>query len=412
MSHIPDPSLVPQVPAPNPERNLVLAINGGSSSIKFAAFQADQEIRRSLVGKIERIAMPGTVISFDDSSRHEKDRFEAGSLDFAAAGNYINEWLAQHVDFNAVRAIGHRVVHGGARYSEPQIVTDAVLDELRRISPYDPEHMPAEIALIDLFRRLRPGVPQVACFDTAFHSAMPRVAQILPIPRKYEALGVRRYGFHGLSYAYLMEELARAAGPAAAQGRVILAHFGNGASLAAVKNGKSIDTSMAFTPTAGMVMGTRTGNLDPGLAWFLARTQNLSPEQFHAMVNHESGLLGVSETSSDMRDLEAREKTDIRAAEAVELFCYEARKWIGAYAAALGGLDTLVFAGGIGEHGHAIRERICSELKFLGIEIDAARNAAHAPVISSDASRVAVRVIPTDEELMIARAVWKIVPGF
>ena len=412
MSHIPDPSLVPQVPAPNSERNLVLAINAGSSSIKFAAFQSAGEIRRSLVGKIERIGLPGTVVSFDDSSLCEKDHFEVGSLDFAAAGNYINEWLAQHVDFNSVRAIGHRVVHGGAHYSEPQIVTDAVLDELRRISPYDPEHMPAEIALIDLFRRLRPGVPQVACFDTAFHSAMPRVAQILPIPRKYEALGVRRYGFHGLSYAYLMEELARAAGTAAVQGRVILAHFGNGASLAAVKNGKSIDTSMAFTPTAGMVMGTRTGNLDPGLAWFLARTENMSPEQFHAMVNHESGLLGVSETSSDMRDLEAREKTDIRAAEAVELFCYEARKWIGAYAAALGGLDTLVFAGGIGEHGHAIRERICSELKFLGIELDAARNVAHAPVISSDASRVAVRVIPTDEELMIARAVWKIVPGF
>jgi acetate kinase len=192
---------------------------------------------------------------------------------------------------------------------------------------------------------------------------------------------------------------------------VILAHFGNGASLAAVKNGMSIDTSMAFTPTAGMVMGTRTGNLDPGLIWFLARTQNMSPEQFHAMVNHESGLLGVSETSSDMRDLQAHEKTDIRAAEAVELFCYEARKWIGAYAAALGGLDTLVFAGGIGEHGHAIRERICCELKFLGIELDAARNAAHSSVISSDASRVAVRVIPTDEELMIARAVLKIVPG-
>lgn len=409
--HSPDDLTIPRPPVPEPERNCVLAINGGSSSIKFAAFKLDGEIKRSLVGKIERIGMPGTVVSFDDSARHEKDCFEPGSLDFAAAGNFLNEWLAQNIDFNSVRAIGHRVVHGGAHYSEPQLVTNAVLDELRRISPYDPEHMPAEIALIELFRKLRPDMPQVACFDTAFHSDMPRVAQILPIPRKYEALGVRRYGFHGLSYAYLMEELARTAGPAAAEGRVILAHFGNGASLAAVKNGKSIDTSMAFTPTAGMVMGTRTGNLDPGLVWFLARTQNMSPEQFHAMVNHESGLLGVSETSSDMRDLEAREKTDIRAAEAVELFCYEARKWIGAYAAALGGLDTLVFAGGIGEHGNAIRERICSELKFLGIELDVARNASHAPMISSDASRVTVRVIPTDEELMIARAVLKIVPG-
>ena len=234
---------------------------------------------------------------------------------------------------------------------------------------------------------------------------MPRVARLLPIPRRYEAKGVQRYGFHGLSYAYLMEELARLGDPAAATGRVILAHLGNGASLAAVRDGKSIDTSMAFTPTAGLPMSTRSGDLDPGLVNYLARTEQITAAQFDHMVNHESGLLGVSETSSDMRDLLALEGSDARAADAVAMFCYQAKKWIGAFAAALGGVETLVFAGGIGEHAPLIRERICEGLVFLGIELDRARNDETGPLISPDAGRVAVRVIHTDEELMIARSV-------
>jgi acetate kinase len=248
----------------------------------------------------------------------------------------------------------------------------------------------------------------VACFDTAFHRTMPRVATLLPIPRRYEAQGVRRYGFHGLSYEFLMEELAHLADPAATKGRVILAHLGNGASLAAVRDGKSIDTSMGFTPTAGLVMSSRSGDLDPGLVSYLARTEQMSAAQFQKMVNHESGLLGVSETSSDMRDLLERETQDIRAAEAVALFCYQAKKWIGAFAAALGGLDTLVFAGGIGENAPPVRERICDGLGFLGVELDRERNVKNAPLISSDTVRVKVRVIHTDEELMIARSTARV----
>jgi acetate kinase len=279
-----------------------------------------------------------------------------------------------------------------------------LLDELHRISPNDPDHLPREIELIETFRQRHPKLPQVACFDTAFHQTMPRVAKLLPIPRRFDAKGIQRYGFHGLSYSYLMEELARL-DTAAAKGRVILAHLGNGASLAAVRNGKSIDTSMGFTPTAGLVMSTRSGDLDPGLAPYLERTEQMTTNQFYEMVNHKSGLLGVSETSSDMRDLLDHEQQDVRAAEAVALFCYQAKKWIGSFTAALGGLDTLVFAGGIGENAPIIRARICEGLGFLGIELNKLRNAETAPVISAQTHRATVRVIRTDEELMIARSV-------
>jgi acetate kinase len=294
------------------------------------------------------------------------------------------------------------------KHIQPEIVTQDLLDELHRIRPYDPDHLPREIELIEAFRQRHPKLPQVTCFDTAFHQTMPRVARLLPIPRRFDAKGVQRYGFHGLSYAYLMEELARLGDPAAATGRVILAHLGNGASLAAVRDGRSIDTSMGFTPTAGLVMSTRSGDLDPGLAPYLARTEKLTTKQFYEMVNHESGMLGVSETSSDMRDLLARETDDGRAAEAVALFCYQAKKWIGSFAAALGGLDTLVFSAGIGENCPSIRARICDGLGFLGIELNEARNAENAAVISADAGRATVRVIRTDEELMIARSVCRV----
>ena len=237
---------------------------------------------------------------------------------------------------------------------------------------------------------------------------MPRVATLLPIPRRYEAAGVRRYGFHGLSYEFLMEELARLGDPAATNGRVILAHLGNGASLAAVRDGKSVDTSMGFTPTGGLVMSSRSGDLDPGLVSYLARTEQMSATQFQEMVNHASGLLGVSEISSDLRDLLARESDDVRAAEAVALFCYQAKKWVGSFAAALGGLDTLVFAGGIGENAPLVRERICDGLGFLGIELNEGRNAKNSSLISTDDGRVAVRVIRTDEEVMIARSVIRV----
>ena len=250
----------------------------------------------------------------------------------------------------------------------------------------------------------------MACFDTAFHHDLPRVAQIIAIPRRYEAAGVRRYGFHGLSYAYLMEELARLGGPEAVRGRVILAHLGAGASLAAVREGRCIETTMGLTATSGLVMGTRCGDIDPGLVRYLMRAKGLTIDQFHNLVNHESGLLGVSETSHDLRDLLAGQDVDVRAAEAVALFCYRAKTWLGALAAALGGLDTLVFAGGIGENSPEARRRICDGLEFLGIAVDEHRNAANAPVISTADGRVAVRVIRTDEELLIARAAAGFIP--
>ena len=317
-------------------------------------------------------------------------------------------WIEERLGRAALAAVGHRVVHGGPKYSDPQLVTKEMVEELRQITPFDPEHLPEEILLTDAFHRRFPDLPQVACFDTAFHHDLPRVARLLPLPRRYEAQGVRRYGFHGLSYSFLMGELARLAGTEAAQGRIILAHLGNGASLAAVHRGKTVDTSMSFTPTAGLPMSTRSGDLDPGLVWYLARTEKMSAKQFNEVVSFQSGLLGISETSSDMRDLLDRETQDVRAAEAVALFCYQVRKWIGAFAAALGGLNTLVFAGGIGENAPIVRARICDGLGFLGIELEEKRNLANLGVISSEASRIPVRVIRTDEELMIANTVCRV----
>src|SRR5271170_4122175 len=383
----------------------ILIINGGSSSIKFALFEVGAALRRILGGELERIGLPGTTLRVKGSNPADNFSRPVTAADHTAAVGALMEWIEEHSGRDALAAVGHRVVHGGPKYSRPQQVTAEMIAELHRLSPFDPEHLPLEIELIEAFRQHHPALPQVACFDTAFHRTMPRVASLLPIPRRYEAQGVRRYGFHGLSYEFLMAELARLGDPAATKGRVILAHLGNGASLAAVRDGNSIDTSMGFTPTSGLVMSTRTGDLDPGLVSYLARTEQMSAAQFQKMVNHESGLLGISETSSDMRDLLERETQDVRAAEAVALFCYQIKKWIGAFAAALGGLDTLVFTGGVGENSPPIRGRVCDALEFLGIELDRERNAKNAPMVSSDTVRVKVRVIRTDEELMIARSV-------
>jgi len=385
----------------------ILTINGGSSSIKFALYEVSDPLRRKLNGKIDRIGLSGTNLMFKDGAGNPKDSLSIAASDHRSAVNVLIDWLQKQDEFSAVVALGHRVVHG-MKHIQPEIVTQDLLDELHRISPYDPDHLPREIELIETFRQRHPKLPQLACFDTAFHQTMPRVAKLLPIPRRFDAKGVQRYGFHGLSYAYLLEELARLGDPAASRGRVILAHLGNGASLAAVRDGKGIDTSMGFTPTAGLVMSTRSGDLDPGLAPYLARTEQITTKQFYEMVNHESGLLGISETSADMRDLLVQEKDDVRSEEAVALFCYQAKKWIGSFSAALGGLDTLVFAGGIGESAAIVRERICDGLEFLGVQLEEKRNAANEGVISTAASRVTVRVIRTDEELIIARSVCRI----
>ena len=355
----------------------ILTINAGSSSVRFAIFSSGARPARLLDGKIERIG---------------------GEAADAIADGLAQKLKAAH-SIEVPDAIGHRVVHG-MLHSQPERVSPTLLSELRRIASLDPEHLPREIELIEAMQGRYPTVPQVACFDTAFHRGMPLQATLLPIPRRYAAKGVQRYGFHGLSYTYLMQELRRLGDPAASRGRVILAHLGSGASLAAVLDGRCVDTSMGFTPAAGLVMGTRSGDLDPGLASYLMLTESMSAEQFQTLVNEESGLLGISEISADVRDLLEREATDERAREAIAIFCYQAKKWIGAYAAALGGIDTLVFAGGIGENSAAVRRRICDGLAYVGIELDDSRNIEHAPCIST--GRVAVRVIRTDEESVIA----------
>jgi acetate kinase len=383
----------------------ILTINGGSSSIKFALFETGDSLRRILGGGIDRIGQPGATLRVKGLNPGDNFSRAVTVPDLTAAVAALIDGIEERSGHGAFTAVGHRVVHGGPKYSKPQRITAEMVGELRQLSAFDPEHLPEEIQLTEAFHRRFPDLPQVACFDTAFHHDLPRVARLLPIPRRYEAQGVRRYGFHGLSYAYLMGELARLAGTEAAQGRVILAHLGNGASLAAVRDGKPVDTSMSFTPTAGVPMSTRSGDLDPGLVWYLARTEHLDAKRFNEMVNFQSGLLGVSETSSDMRDLLEHETQDVRAAEAVALFCYQVKKWIGAFAAALGGLDTLVFAGGIGENAPTVRARICDGLGFLGIVLEEKRNAGNEAVISAETSGIPVRVIPTDEERMIARMV-------
>lgn len=384
---------------------LLLTINGGSSSLKFAVFRAGAPPSRLVHGRVERIGLGGSTLSVTDARTGATERTAVEAPDHATCVPAVVAALAARLGGEDLAAIGHRIVHGGARYARPEPLTPEVLAELRRLRPLDPEHLPSELALVEAFRARYPRVPQIACFDTAFHHAMPRVATLLPVPRRLEARGVRRYGFHGLSYAFVMKELARRLGADVAGGRVVVAHLGNGASLAAIRAGRSVDTSMAFTPAAGVPMSTRSGDLDPGLVLHLARSENMTAEQFDRMVNRESGLLGLSETSSDVRDLLEREASDPRAADAVAVFCYQVRKWIGAFAAALGGLDVLVFTAGIGENAVPIRARICAGLAFLGVRLDEARNAAGETVISTPDAGVTVCVIRTDEEAEIAAAV-------
>ncbi len=294
-----------------PANPRILTVNGGSSSIKFAMFEGGDPLRRILQGAIERIGRPEAAFRVKATDPADNVARAVTAPDHTVAVGVLMDWIQQRGGRDALTAVGHRVVHGGPKFSQPQRLTAEMVEELRRFCPFDPEHLPEEILLTEAFHRRFPDLPQVACFDTAFHHDLPRVAQILPIPRRYEAQGVRRYGFHGLSYSFLMGELARVAGVEAAGGRIVLAHLGNGASLAAVRGGKPIDTSMSFTPTAGIPMSTRCGDLDPGLLCYLLRTEGLNAKQFNEMINFQSGLLGVSETSSDMRDLLDRESQDV-----------------------------------------------------------------------------------------------------
>ncbi|SEJ39500.1 acetate kinase [Dyadobacter koreensis] len=388
--------------------NHILTINGGSSSIRFAIYQAKPAFKILLSGKLENIGNKNTrpLLTHTESKKSESIKIKENTYSYAAS--FLIDWLEKHPSFSSVLAIGHRIVHG-MQHTQPQEITPELLDYLKKISPYDPEHLPEEIKMIELFSKQHPAIKQVACFDTAFHASMPAVAKRLSVPRRLQEKGIQRYGFHGLSYAYLMQELESLAGKEAANGKIILAHLGNGVSLTAVSKGQSVDTSMGFTPASGVMMGTRSGDIDPGIAWYMMQFEKLSPKQFSHLVNHESGLLGVSETSSDMRDLIDSSKSDQRAEEAIELFCYPIKKSIGSFAAVLGGVDTLVFSGGIGENIPEIRNRICQDLSFLGIELDDKQNQKNDPIISTSSGKVKVRVIATNEELLIARLVSQVI---
>jgi len=388
-------------------KNSILTINGGSSSIKFALYQIDDVLTQLLAGAIENIGAGNIRLSCSYFDTDQKNDIAIKADGYNDAAIFLIDWLGKQDFFASVKAIGHRIVHG-MKHTAPALITPELLDELKNISAYDPEHLPEEIKLIELFRKQYSSLPQIACFDTAFHAAMPAVAKLLAIPRRYYENGIQRYGFHGLSYTFLMEELARVAGSETAHGRIILAHLGSGASLAAVKDGKSMDTSMGFTPASGLVMGTRAGDLDPGVAWYLMQVEKMSAAEFNHLINYESGLLGISEASSDMRELIKKQSADKRAEEAIELFCYQTKKWIGSFAAALGGIDTLIFSGGIGENAPEIRKRICGGMKFLGIELDDIKNKKNESIISTGSGKVTIRVIKTNEELMIGRMVCRV----
>ncbi|CAA9485948.1 MAG: Acetate kinase [uncultured Rubrobacteraceae bacterium] len=390
----------------------LLTINTGSSSLKAALYRLREGATEALELRAEasRIGGRGGGLRLADARGETLEERRDDLPDQAAALDaLLGRLRARGLDRDDVlAAVGHRIVHGGDRYSEPQKLAPGVVADLRSLVPLDPNHLPQAIKAIEAVAHAYPAVPQVVCFDTAFHGRMPRVARLYALPRDLVEGGVVRYGFHGLSYEYVMDELCRV-DREAYDGRVVVAHLGNGASMAAVKEGVGVDTTMGFTPTGGLVMGTRSGDLDPGVALFLLEERGLTPTEVADLVNKRAGLLGVSGTSSDMRELLDREADDPRAAEAVELFCYQAKKFLGALAAALGGLDALVFTGGIGQHSATVRGRICEGLGFLGVRLDPEANASHAPVISGDDAAVTVRVVPTDEDLMVARHTRKLI---
>lgn len=375
----------------------VLCLNSGSSSLKFAVYRVGREETRIARGAVERIGEPDSRVWLRRGARDTPVDHTRPIDDHATATREVFAALKREA-LDTAAAVGHRIVHGGPTVSAPQRVDGALLTALRQLVPLAPLHLPSELAIIEAVAQERPAMPQVACFDTAFHRRMPPSAQRLPLPRRLWDDGVQRYGFHGLSYEYVMWKLGDAG-----HGRVIVAHLGNGASLAAVRGGRPLDTTMGLTPLGGLVMGTRPGDLDPGVLVYLLEAKGYDARRLGALLNEESGLLGISGSTGDMKTLLEQRGSDPHAAEAVEMFCASARKHIGAFAAVLGGLDTLVFTGAIGARGAAVRREICRELGHLGIVLDPSQNDADAEVISAPAAPCTVRVIPTDEELMIAR---------
>jgi len=376
---------------------VILCLNSGSSSVKFALFRLGDGETLLARGAAERIGRQnGRLWIHGGAGEILVDR----AADIADHRTAVPAALAgfKQLRLPEPEAVGHRVVHGGPEYGSPALVDAPLLSTLRKLISFAPLHLPGAIHGIESVAARFPGIMQVACFDTAFHRRMPEMHQRFPLPRSLYDEGIRRYGFHGLSYEYIVDVL----GPAG-QGRTIIAHLGHGASMAAVLDGRPLDTTMGLTPTGGFMMGTRCGDLDPGIILHLLREKGYGPEQIDKLVNQESGMLGVSGISSDMKTLLEKSAIDPHARQAVEMFCHQLRKHVGALAAVLGGVDTLVFTGGIGEHAAPVRWEVCRGLAHLGIRLDGERNTRHAGIISSGESSCQVRVIATNEDLMIAR---------
>jgi acetate kinase len=389
--------------------DVLLVLNAGSSSIKFSVFLLQPDaLKPSLAGQIEGLftaprfaakEAPGEAISVHTWA-------EGTRLGHDGAMDYLIRFLQKYREDNRLIAVGHRVVHGGLEFSEPALVTARVMAKLEKLVPLAPLHQPHNLAPIRIVAERRPELPQVACFDTAFHRVQPELAQAFALPSVITERGVRRYGFHGLSYEYIAGALAHLDAKAAA-GRVVVAHLGNGASMCAMKAGHSVATTMGFTAVDGLPMGTRCGSLDPGVVLYLMDELKLDARAIEKLIYQQSGLLGVSGISSDMRGL--LESNEPRAKRAVDLFIYRIGRELGSLAAALGGLDALVFTGGIGEHAAPIRERVCRDAAWLGIELDPASNKVGGPRISTPASRIPAWVMPTNEELMIARHTQRLI---
>ena len=383
--------------------DLIIVLNAGSSSLKFTIYSAHGEKPAALYdGQIEGIGTEPRFKVKDGAGKVVEDKkWAPGSpLDHEGAIDALFAW-AKGVRNSSDRivAVGHRVVHGGLEYTRPIVVNSRILEDLEKFVPLAPLHQPHNLAPIRVIAKRNPGIPQVACFDTSFHTTIPAVGQAFALPRKLTERGVRRYGFHGLSYEYISTVLPRV-DPDAAKGRTVVAHLGNGASMCAMRNLKSVACTLGFTAVEGLMMGTRCGTLDPGVMLYLMDEGGMNTRDLEKLIYKESGLLGVSGISSDMRTL--LESKDPRAAEAVDLFVYRITRELGSLAAALGGLDALVFTGGIGENAAPIRERVCRTAQWLGLEFDDKANAGGGPRISREGSRVRAWVIPTDEELMIA----------
>jgi acetate kinase len=381
-----------------------IVLNAGSSSLKFCIYRRPEveAWRLEARGQIEGIGTSPRFSAKDDAGRRlaEQELDKTVVQDGRSALDALASWLRSTYGGARVLGVGHRVVHGGAVFAGPTIITPQVLEELRKLVPLAPLHQPHNLAAIEAVAERLPGVPQVACFDTSFHRGQPAVAEVVPLPREICRSGVQRYGFHGLSYEYIASVLPQVA-PEIASGRVIVAHLGSGASLCAMKNRKSIDSTLGFTALDGLCMGTRPGALDPGVVLYLFQNLGLSAKDVETMLYKKSGLLGISGISNDMRDLLG--KSDPAARLAVDYFIYRVAKEIGALAAVLGGIDGLVFTAGIGENSAEVRSRVCEASAWLGIELDADANRARGPRISRANSRISAWVIPTNEELIIAR---------